>query len=210
MKNKVVKASLISITLILLQTIIFFLTKWSVNSIHLINNSSIDSFIPFSPYFIYFYVSWYILLFLIPFIAYFKNKKVLNEYIILSITTCILVGLTYIIYPTTIIRANFSINNISSYLVNLMYKIDTPVRNCFPSAHCIYSFIFIICLFKIKNINKIFRYFLIFISIMIIPTTLLIKQHVFIDVVGAIIYIVFIIIISKLLIKHIKFKRIDK
>lgn len=208
MKNKIIKASFLPLVLILFQVIVFFITKWLALDVNVIINSKIDNAIPFLPYFIYFYVSWYLLLFIVPFIAFFKDKEVLKEYAILSVVTCILVGITYLVYPTSIIRANFSVNNISSFLVDLMYKIDTPVRNCFPSAHCIYSFLFIYCVAKMKNIDNKYKSILIIISSLIVPTTLFIKQHVFIDVVGAVIYTIVIYFVTKVLLKSKLIKKI--
>ena len=57
----------VPVFLTLSQVIIYFITKLFLNNEFVLNNL-LDDQIPFVPYFIYSYISWYILLFLVPMI----------------------------------------------------------------------------------------------------------------------------------------------
>lgn len=198
--KKFLKASLIAIGSILFQCGVFFITRNLGLNAHLLGNN-IDAAIPFNANFIYFYFIWYIFLYMVPVILYYKNKEGLKKYLVLATISSIILGITYLVYPTTMVRADFDVNNISTWLTNFIYKADEPVRNCFPSAHCIFAFLFIISTIKEKNISIIIKDIIIFASLMVLPTVLLIKQHVIADVIGAVIYIIIIYFISKLVLK---------
>ena len=136
------------------------------------------------------------MLFLVPYIFYKKNPKSFNKYYITTFL-CITIGLfIYFFYPTTMYRADIEFKSISEYLVNIIYKMDTPVLNCFPSMHCVISFIFIYVSLTEKNLNIKYKVLLTIWSLLVIVSTLLVKQHVLVDVISAFILslIVFILV----------------
>lgn len=198
--NKFLKASLYAIITILLQSGIFFITRALALDATLLS-SLFDDTTPFIPEYIYFYFVWYIFLFLIPFILYFKDKELLKEYLVTAIVCDLFLLVTYVVYPTTIARAEFNVTGISTWLVDFIYNADLPVRNCFPSAHCLYSFMFVFFIYRLNNIKPIFKYIIIFLSLMVLPTVLFIKQHVVADVIGAAVYFIVCVIIAKLFLK---------
>lgn len=62
----------------------------------------------------------------------------------------------------------------------------TPGINCLPSIHCLYSFLFIFAVLDTKsNSPKWMKIFIITLSILVVLSTLFIKQHIVYDVIAA-------------------------
>ncbi len=165
-----------------LQAFLYFVTKNFNSSFHLIG-SSLDDKIPFIKYFIYVYDSWYpFLAFVWVLLFYFDRDKCIN-FIVAGLLSIIIGNFIFLVYPTTVLRPDIVVNDFTSLVVSITYNADVPV-NCMPSMHCIFCFIPIFCLInsKIKNRYKvpICIYF-----VLIIFSTLFVKQHVIIDVISA-------------------------
>lgn len=165
-----------------LQVSLYFVTKNFNSSFHLIG-SSLDDKIPFIKYFIYVYDSWYpFLVFFWVLLFYFDRDKCIN-FIVAGLLSIIIGNFIFLFYPTTVLRPDIVVNDFTSLVVSITYNADVPV-NCMPSMHCIFCFIPIFCLInsKIKNRYKvpICIYF-----VLIIFSTLFVKQHVIIDVISA-------------------------
>lgn len=174
--------------ILLIQSSVYFLAKL-FQPYQIVLNNNLDDKIPFIPEFIYFYILWYLLLFLVPLLVLKYSKKNFNNYILTSISFITIEFLLFVAFPTTINRYQFDVNNLSTFLVDLIYKSDTPVYNLFPSGHCAYAFLFVTLVLDTKNIKINTKFFISIISLLIILSTLFIKQHVLIDVIGALIII---------------------
>ena len=153
--------------------------------------SSFDNNIVRDPNFVFFYISWFPMLVIVPFLVFKSDKDNLFKYAGMYIMGIIVSFLTFFFFPTIIVREELIVNNVSSWILNVVYLFDTPASNCLPSMHVFSCLLFIYFSFKIKNKNKLTEYILrisiIFLSIMIIVSTLVIKQHVIYDIIGAII-----------------------
>ena len=170
------------------QSLIYFITKLFQNNPVYLNNA-IDDRIPFIPSFVIFYVMWYLFLILIPLLILKYNKKVFDKYIVVSIVYAILEGIIFILFPTTMNRQPLVVTDISTWIVDIIYKVDTPVCNLFPSAHCAFSILFIISILDVKEIKKEYKVLIIISSLLIILSTVFIKQHVVVDVLGALLIV---------------------
>ena len=170
------------------QSLIYFITKLFQNNPVYLNNV-IDDRIPFIPSFVVFYVMWYLFLILIPLLILKYNKKVFDKYIVVSIVYAILEGIIFILFPTTMNRQPLVVTDISTWIVDIIYKVDTPVCNLFPSAHCAFSILFIISVLDVKEVKKEYKILIIISSLLIILSTLFIKQHVTLDVLGALLIV---------------------
>lgn len=173
----------VPVFLTLSQVIIYFITKLFLNNEFVLNNL-LDDQIPFVPYFIYSYISWYILLFLVPMIYMKYDKKTLKKYTYTNFISVLVCGIIFIIFPTTINRPNIEVTSITTWLVNTIYYFDTPAVNCLPSIHSLICFIFILCNIK-ANIKTSYKCIIDILSVLIILSTLFIKQHVIYDVLSA-------------------------
>ena len=188
MKKNNIKALIIIILVTSIENILYFLVKLLQKTPYLIGNT-IDKKIPFIEYFVYFYVIWYLMLIIVPYIFYKNDKKDLIKYISLYSLCSITANIIFIIYPTIIERASIMPNTITKQIVNLIYYFDTPALNCFPSMHCIVSFIFILIAIESKTMTKNKKIIITSLSTLVILSTLFIKQHVLYDVIGALIIV---------------------
>ena len=174
------------------QALIYFLIKSFISDYNIIN-SFID--IPLVKPFVYFYDSWYPFIILSTFVIY-KYDKVNYKYLIASmILSTFMAHVTFLIYPSMVIRPTIEVNNLTDWLLDFTYKTDTPAVNCLPSVHAIYCFAtsyFILKSKEIKNNKKvIFGLF----SFLIVLSTVFIKQHVIEDVFLSLVYTIIVLLI---------------
>ena len=197
MKKIEVKPIIIAILLIVFQSILYALSKVFCITPHIIGNK-IDSYIPFTLIFIIPYVFWYFMLFLIPYKMYKEDKNNLYKYILTNVIVVIVSNIIFTIYPTMVIRPELTGTNILYKITKFIYWIDTPALNCCPSIHCGFSMLFILHILSSKKHTKKFKIFTLITSILIMLSTLFIKQHVLIDLIlGNIIATIVFLIIKK-------------
>lgn len=159
---------------------------WTNKMVHYNLETPVDFWIPFVPIF----VIPYILAYLQWIVGYWRVALVGKEYcyriyfgeVLAKLFVCII----YIVLPTTMVRANVIQGDIFSDLVRELYRIDAPV-NLFPSIHCLESWI---CYRASKNdqyFGKGYQRAMGIATAIVFLSTLFIKQHVLVDVVGAIV-----------------------
>lgn len=182
------KPLIITICLTILQTVFFTGGKIFQGKPHLIG-STLDSEIPFVNWFIIFYVSWYVLLILLPILFYKKDKKKFIDFSLAYIITITISNIIFIAYPTTVIRPEITDSGIINGITKLIFTLDTPILNCFPSLHCAVCYLFIYHTLVEKKFSKLFKVIICTISLLIVASTMLIKQHVLIDAFGALIVV---------------------
>ncbi len=184
------------IIVLLSQSIGYFLIKTFIHSYNIIN--PIIKF-PLIKYFALIYNSWYPFVFIISFIIFKKDKELYKKLILTFIIGIILSLITFIIYPTIIIRPDIEIKNIIDLILNITYECDTPAVNCLPSIHCLFCFIEIYFITKTKNLKLCIKLPIIIYFILIVLSTLFIHQHILIDAIFSLIYTVISILIIKFL-----------
>lgn len=163
---------------------LYFIVKQFIPSYHLIT-LEIDNKIPFVPIFIIFYVIWYPYLFVVYYFIFKKDKDKFKSLIKKTIVCAVLADLCFIIYPTMVTRPELNgYNSLISLMLYITYISDIPV-NCFPSLHCTFALLVMYAVTFDKNMNKVIRILVGIISPLICLSTILIKQHSVIDVVGA-------------------------
>lgn len=168
----------------LIHTLLYFLSKLIQGTPYNIT-TTIDNKLPFISWFIVFYCIWYLLLIVAPLIIFKYDSNKLKRYAITYIVCSVISTFIYVLFPTTFDRPNISSNGIFEFMVKWIYSNDIPVVNCFPSFHALLCFLWIICIGLNVRINKIIRFIILFLCIGILLSTMLIKQHSFIDLIGA-------------------------
>lgn len=186
MKKLELKPIIISICLVLFQSILYAISKSISGSNAILIGGCIDEVIPFKIIAIIPYCMWYFLIFIIPYYYYKKDKELLSKYILSYISITLIANIIFILCPTTVNRPTITGNDILSNMAKIVFYVDNNPVNCFPSLHCAISFLWIIYASYMKNTNKYFKIIICIISILIIISTLFIKQHVFIDMIGGI------------------------
>lgn len=176
------KPLLIPLVLSCIQGLSYLIVKPFQTNIHVLG-SNIDNHIPFISYFVIAYCTWYLMLFLVPYLLYKKDRTMLAKYVSSLLIGILVCCITYIIYPTTVIRPEINSNNLFDQLVGFIYLIDTPAINCMPSIHCLLSMLFILSIGVSKKFNLRAKLIVSIVSILIMFSTLFIKEHAFIDLI---------------------------
>ncbi|MCI7241463.1 MAG: phosphatase PAP2 family protein [Bacilli bacterium] len=197
-ENKLFIKSII-ITL-LLQAINYFLIGNLVSDYKILE-TNIN--FPLIKWFIYIYNSWYPFVILTSYLIYKNNVDLYKKLIFTMLLSFLLADLTFIIYPTGVIRPEFPTLTITDFVINTTYYLDNPPINCLPSLHALvcYLLIYYINKTKYKTISKIS---IIIYLILIILSTLFTHQHILIDLIFALIYLIIAMIIIKLLYPKLK------
>ena len=98
----------------------------------------------------------------------------------------ILAFFTYLMYQTEVPRPEIIGNDLFSQLLRLTYRMDNPF-NGFPSQHVITTTIILIAIWR-SNSSKKYKIFSSILCAMILLSTLFIKQHTLLDVLGGVVY----------------------
>lgn len=183
----------IMITL-LLQALIYFTLNIILKN-HIILKTSFN--IPLIKWMIFIYNSWYPLVFYISYLIYKDNTNLYKKLIFTMILGFLMSHITFIIYPSSIIRNDIIVNNFIDFVIYVTYKFDNPV-NCLPSIHALVCYILIYYTLK-SNLSLKRKIILNIYLFLIILSTLFVHQHIPIDLLLALIYsLISIIIIRKL------------
>lgn len=196
MKKLELKPIIISISLVLFQSILYALSKIISGGNAIVIGGCIDALVPFKTIAIIPYCIWYFLIFIIPYYFYKKDKELLSKYILSYVLITLISNIIFIIFPTTVNRPVVTGNDILSNMTKIVFFVDNNPVNCFPSLHCAISFLWIIYSLNMKNTNKYFKIIISIISMLIIISTLFIKQHVFIDMIAGICITILVVIIT--------------
>lgn len=158
------------------------LNKYNPNAKILI--TFIDNFIPFNKYFIILYVTWYgYVAFFLIYLCIFNKENYWKLLLSLSLGMIAAYFIFYF-FPTTVPRPVLSGNDIFTNMVRIIYANDNPF-NCLPSIHVLNTMLVEIYITTSKGIGPILTIICNVIGILIILSTMFIKQHVFLDVLSA-------------------------
>lgn len=162
-------------------------------------DSIIDSYIPFNEYFVIPYLLWFLFIGLGFCYFVFIDQSGFQRTCFYLFSGMLIALLVYIIFPNgQSLRVNLNNDNIFQYLVSLIYSVDPAVNVC-PSIHVYNSIMMMASLYKSEMFKE--RKWLVMscfiLTVLICMSTLLIKQHAFIDVICAIVLCIVIYNIGK-------------
>ncbi|MCI6638448.1 MAG: phosphatase PAP2 family protein [Bilifractor sp.] len=173
-------------------TVFRFLEKTIRNpgSYHLIY-CPLDRYIPFNEYFVVFYFSWFVFMFLSFgfFTAINRDVQEYNRFLLYLFTGMTIFLILSAVYPNGLnIRPDvLPNNNIFSRMVATLYRTDTPT-NVFPSIHVYNSLSAALAVNNCKALRKYrgLRIGTFVLAFLIILSTMFLKQHSVYDVAGGI------------------------
>lgn len=144
-----------------------------------------DRQIPFLKMFVLPYVSWYPFLFIaFGYLAY-KNREVFYRTLLqFNIGMLICYGV-YAVYQTHVPRPELVGDDWLLQAVRMVYRSDEPF-NCFPSIHVLTSYFMMKAYLGAANVPRTFKAVVAVVSVLIILSTQFVKQHVLLDIVGAV------------------------
>lgn len=97
----------------------------------------------------------------------------------------ILCFVCFMIVPTGIERPSVPGNDVFSWLTRLIYATDIP-DNLFPSIHCLDSWLCWRGLKGCQRVSRGYKGFSLFFALMVFASTVLVKQHVLLDIPSAV------------------------
>ena len=100
----------------------------------------------------------------------------------------------YFIFPTEIVRPTLVDNSFFNSIINIIYISDRPF-NCFPSLHVLGTYF--VMRYTKKDNNKYIYFYTKIVGVLIILSTIFIKQHFVLDVVASIVLVEIINVIVK-------------
>jgi len=114
------------------------------------------------------------------------DEKTYMKGIISGIIGFIICDIIYLYYPTIMLRPPIpETNALTNLILKITYFFDTPAVNCFPSIHCLFCFQIIFSYLKTKQISLKSKILTIIYSLLIILSTVLVKQHYVFDIISA-------------------------
>lgn len=162
----------------------------------LLNNSNrriyslitkMDMSIPFVKLFIIPYVIWYPFLFLGLCYLCYKDRDMYYKTVISFDMGLVVCYIFYFFFQTTVPRPVINGHDFFSILISLIYQADKPY-NCFPSIHVLTSYLLIKGIRWSRVKNKLVCSLAYICGILIIISTVFIKQHVILDVASGILF----------------------
>jgi membrane-associated phospholipid phosphatase len=147
--------------------------------------TDLDRQIPFLKVFVLPYVSWYAFLFIALLYLAFKNREAYYQTLLqFNIGMLICYGV-YAVYQTHVPRPELAGDGWLLQMVQWVYNSDEPF-NCFPSIHVLTSYLMMKAYLGAVNVPRIYTAAVMFMSMLIIASTQFIKQHVLLDIMGAV------------------------
>jgi membrane-associated phospholipid phosphatase len=161
--------------------------------------TNIDNYIPLLPLFVVPYlfglVFW---IFSILKINLSKDEKLIKEFNLMVILASIVSVAIYILIPTFVTRPVVTGTDMFSEILSFIYSND-QVYNAAPSGHTFYT---ILCFVGLNRLIPNRRYLWGILSVLIIISTVLTKQHNFLDIVIGIVFALGIIFISRKVVRN--------
>lgn len=171
------------ITLPMLDTIYKKLNNSNVQVHNLVTD--IDRSVPFVKEFIIPYVIWYAFIYAVLVFLCFKDRETYIK-TLLAYEICIVISFViYYLFQTAVPRPTLLGNDFVTNIVRWVYKSDNPF-NCFPSTHCFSAYIILKGVSASKIKNKPIRFIIFSECILVMIATQFVKQHVALDLIGAI------------------------
>ncbi|KRF44048.1 hypothetical protein ASG93_03825 [Paenibacillus sp. Soil787] len=147
--------------------------------------TDLDRQIPFMKSFVIPYLSWYGFLLVGFLYLVYKDRSMYYKTLFQFIMGLLLCYGVYAIYQTTVPRPELTGSDWLLRMVQWVYRSDQPF-NCFPSTHVLTSYLMMKAYLKSTAISWHYKIMVSSMSLLIIVSTLLVKQHVLLDIVGAV------------------------
>lgn len=197
---KIWHAWLIAVGLFLLQTILYKLGNVLCRSFGFFDHAmlfkidAIDNAIPLTPFFVIFYVSSYVLWFITPVIVFKTKREHFLDYVMGMLLAYFIEFILFIFVPTYMDREAEGIlqatseGGVLNQLLHFVYTMDGGkiAWNLFPSGHCLMSIYSYLGVARQKELSLWYRIPWLIWAILICLSTVLVKQHYVLDIVGGV------------------------
>jgi len=169
---------LIVLVCIILWIVVYFATNMASKGRATHSLPQVISSLPFAPEFVLVYFSCFFLV-LMPYF-FVKGKENFRKVAYSYIAVVLISAAVYLLYPIEVMREKIISQGIFHKMVAWLYAIDYPY-NSFPSLHVGLSVLAALSCYKFnKKASLIFGFW----AVLIAVSTLFIRQHYFLDIIG--------------------------
>lgn len=154
------------------------------SDLHMIS-TALDDALPRIPAFILIYVLAYVQWVVAYIVITRDSREHCCRFVSGELTSKVIAMAILLIYPTTFRRPPVEVTSFTTWVMSLIYKSDTPT-NLFPSMHCVASWFCFRGSLGLKKMPKWYAWAQGFFSLLVFASVLLVKQHVWPDILGGI------------------------
>lgn len=177
------------LTVFSFQSFIYFGTKLiNSNMEHHTLITVIDESTPIIPSFAIIYLGCYLFWVLNYALTGRSGKQYFYNFVANIFIGYIISGFIFCVFPTYIDRPSLNAipDSLGKLCMTYVYNTDTPV-NLFPSMHCQISWYCYLAVRNQKSISKWYQYFSLIIALLVCISTVVIKQHYFVDIIAGVV-----------------------
>lgn len=164
----------------------FIIEKNTPTSGYWVTDLPLDNYIPFVPGFAVFYVIWYPLFVMVGIPTLIRDGEAFKRwmYYLMVVLTGTLIFDVLVPNGQHLRPENVQVDGLGTWIMSIIWAADTPT-NVFPSMHVLGCIGNIICCFDSKVFKPWYRAAITVLCVLCMASTVLVKQHAFIDTVGA-------------------------
>ena len=164
----------------------FIIEKNTPTSGYWVTDLPLDDYIPFVPGFAVFYVIWYPLFVMVGIPTLIRDGAAFKRwmYYLMVVLTGTLIFDVLVPNGQHLRPENVQVDGLGTWIMSIIWAADTPT-NVFPSMHVLGCIGNIICCFDSKVFKPWYRAAITVLCVLCMASTVLVKQHAFIDTVGA-------------------------
>lgn len=164
----------------------FIIEKYTPTSGYWVTDLPLDDYIPFVPGFAVFYVIWYPLFVMVGIPTLIRDGEAFKRwmYYLMVVLTGTLIFDVLVPNGQHLRPENVHVDGLGTWIMSIIWAADTPT-NVFPSMHVLGCIGNIICCFDSKVFKPWHRAVITVLCVLCMASTVLVKQHAFIDTVGA-------------------------
>ena len=170
------------ISMVLVHSLAYYATRpFTQRMTHFDFTLPIDDAIPFLPIFSVIYLLSYFQ-WIVGYILIARDSRKLCYQVVSGEIISKLICMTlFILIPTTMARGEIVSDGPFDTIVRYIYKLDAA-DNMFPSIHCLESWVCFRGAMRMKKVGPWYKYFSLVFSLLVFASTVLIKQHMFVDI----------------------------
>jgi membrane-associated phospholipid phosphatase len=188
---------------------LYFLPEYLVTDNYWVSYISLDDLIPFFPPFVVFYCLWFPMLFFTGLWLLLRDGQGFKRFMVFCAAAYTISAAIFILFPNgqDLRPAVFESQTVFTRIIGGLYAVDTNT-NVLPSMHVVLCVGVMFCICGTKTIRlKIIKPLVVLLNILIILSTVFIKQHSVLDIFtglpyGALIYGLTYILTDKILKKE--------
>lgn len=182
---------------LVLNVLVYFGSRFFTAGLHHYDFSIlIDDYIPFVPEWIIIYVLAYVA-WAVGFIVIGRESRdVCYEVLAGEQVAKLLCLVCFLFIPSTLARPEITGTGFCDWLSRFIYNVDSP-DNLFPSIHCLESWLCFRGAMRCKKVGRPYKVTMFAAAILVFASTVFVKQHVFIDVLGGVAVVEIGLLVSK-------------